>query len=456
MKHWLLLIAATFYAFAANSQSVSEDSELQPEALPTGSEQTTNNPNEQSSEEAEDDDWRFRVGGYGEMLFQTFNYGRNSFYSYGSDYDKRAEISIPRFVIAMDVKFNDTWTLGSEIEFEYGGAGSAIEYEYNEAGEYEIEIEKGGEVALEQFHITKSFFKQLNLRFGHIIVPFGLTNAHHEPLNFFRAVRSEGESTMIPCTWHENGIELFGTVGKFDYEVMVINGLDPAFFSKANFIQKGKQSMFEKSTMTNPAFAARTDFRFIPNTRIGLSFYGATKTAGNSTKYDRLEKYDVKAPVILNSADVTHQSKWITARANYIWGKIGDAEELSTANLSMPKSGKISIFPRQQVAQVAMDWYAEVGVNVLANSKTTQKLLPFIRYEFYDMNYKTTSSVVKDGRYHRQIYTVGVNYFPLPNLVVKADYSHRQVGSGEFNGEENFSLGVGYIGWYAVAKKHKK
>ena len=456
MKHWLLLIAATLYAFAANSQSVSEDSELQPEAFPTGIEKTTNNHNEQTTKEAEEDDWRFRVGGYGEMLFQTFNYGRNSFYSYGSDYDKRAEISIPRFVIAMDVKFNDTWTLGSEIEFEYGGAGSAIEYEYNEAGEYEIESEKGGEVALEQFHITKSFFKGLNLRFGHIIVPLGLTNAHHEPLNFFRAVRSEGESTMIPCTWHENGIELFGTIGKFDYEVMVVNGLDPAFFSKANFIQKGKQSMFEKATMTNPAFAARTDFRFIPNTRIGLSFYGAAKTAGNSTKYDKLETYNVKASVLLNSADITHQSKWITARANYIWGKIGDAEELSKANLTMPKSGKISIFPRQQVAQVAMDWYAEVGVNVLANSNTTQKLLPFIRYEFYDMNYKTTNSVVRDGRYHRQIYTVGVNYFPLPNLVVKADYSHRQVDSGRFNGEENFSLGVGYIGWYAVAKKHKK
>ena len=86
----LLLIATTLYAFAANSQSVSEDSELQPEAFPTGIEKTTNNHNEQTSEEAESDDWRFRVGGYGEMLFQTFNYGRNSFYSYGSDYDKRA------------------------------------------------------------------------------------------------------------------------------------------------------------------------------------------------------------------------------------------------------------------------------------------------------------------------------------------------------------------------------
>ena len=57
----------------------------------------------------------------------------------------------------MDYKFNKRWSLGAEIEFEAGGTG--IEYELetgtgSENGEYETEVEKGGEVALEQFHIT--------------------------------------------------------------------------------------------------------------------------------------------------------------------------------------------------------------------------------------------------------------------------------------------------------------
>ncbi len=442
----MMLSATTAMAQETDSLALGIDNAplVKPEQRPAISEKHEGNP----------DDWRFRIGGYGEMLFQSFNYGKNSFYDYGSDYEKRAQISIPRFVLAMDFKFNDTWTLGAEVEFEYGGTGGAIEYETSEAGEYEVEIEKGGEVALEQFHITKSFFKQLNLRFGHVIVPVGLTNAHHEPLNFFTATRSEGESTILPCTWHETGVELFGTVGKFDYDVMVINGLDPAFFSKGNFIQNGKQGLFEKSTMTNPAYAARADFRFVPETRIGFSFYGAPKTTGNSTESGKYKRYDLKVPVVLVSADAVHQSKWITARANFLWGKIGESEDLSKLNITLPKSGKISVFPRTQVAERAIDWYAEVGVNVLAGANTTHKLIPFIRYEYYNTMYKVAPSVVQDGRYHRQIYTVGVNYMPLPNLVVKMDYNHRQVDSGKYNGEETFSVGVGYAGWYAFLKDH--
>ena len=48
-----------------------------------------------------------------------------------------------------------------------------------------MEVEKGGEVALEQFHITRLIHPAFNVRAGHLIVPVGLTNEHHEPINFF-------------------------------------------------------------------------------------------------------------------------------------------------------------------------------------------------------------------------------------------------------------------------------
>ena len=63
------------------------------------------------------------------------------------------QFSIPRFVLALDYKFNSKWILGAEIEFESGGTGTAYELENTENGEYETEVEKGGEVAIEQFHI---------------------------------------------------------------------------------------------------------------------------------------------------------------------------------------------------------------------------------------------------------------------------------------------------------------
>ena len=116
---------------------------------------------------------------------------------------------------------------------------------YEENGEYETEIEKGGEVALEQFHISYLMNKHLNFRFGHMIVPVGLTNAHHEPLNFFGVYRPEGETTILPSTWHETGVALFGDLGNFDYELQVVSGLDPQGFRMENWVGKGTQGAFE-------------------------------------------------------------------------------------------------------------------------------------------------------------------------------------------------------------------
>lgn len=86
-------------------------------------------------------------------------------------------------MIWLGYDFGKGWSLGTEIEFEHGGTESAVEIETEEAGEYESEVERGGEVALEQFWIQKSFTRAANLRMGHIIVPVGATNMYHMPLH---------------------------------------------------------------------------------------------------------------------------------------------------------------------------------------------------------------------------------------------------------------------------------
>ncbi len=104
---------------------------------------------------------------------------------------------IPHFVINLGYDFGKGWTLGTEIEFEHGGTESAVELEADEAGEYESEIERGGEVALEQFWLQKAFSDAFKVRTGMIIIPVGLTNGHHLPTEFFTAYRMEGREHCL-------------------------------------------------------------------------------------------------------------------------------------------------------------------------------------------------------------------------------------------------------------------
>ena len=195
---------------------------------------------------------KWRIGSYGEILATFKDYGLNRFYggSKGNTKKNHNEISIPRFVLEGEYKITPKWILGAEIEFEAGGTGITYEIEAqsgSENGEYETEVEKGGEVALEQFHITRLIVPAFNIRAGHMIVPVGLTNAHHEPLNFFTAARPEGATTIMASTWHETGLAFFGQFGKgaatFDYEAMVTSGLNPNGFDAYNWIKKAKQGL---------------------------------------------------------------------------------------------------------------------------------------------------------------------------------------------------------------------
>ena len=85
---------------------------------------------------------QFRFGGYGEVVSKFMDYGKNRFSgtSYGNSREHRNTISIPRFVLAFDYRFNSKWLLGAEIELESGGVGLEKELESSENGEYEREM----------------------------------------------------------------------------------------------------------------------------------------------------------------------------------------------------------------------------------------------------------------------------------------------------------------------------
>ena len=148
---------------------------------------------------------RLTIGGYGEGVYKYNFYSDNMFrYSHAEKYADakgHGRVDLPHAVFMIGYDFGKGWTFNAEIEFEHGGTEAAVEVEAEETGEFEKEIERGGEVALEQFWLQKSFLdSKINIRLGHIVVPVGGTNNAHLPSEFFGVYRPEGENTIIPCT----------------------------------------------------------------------------------------------------------------------------------------------------------------------------------------------------------------------------------------------------------------
>lgn len=401
---------------------------------------------------------KFRLGGYGEMLVSFKNYGINRFYgsSSGNSKTHRATISIPRFVLALDYKFTDKWLLGAEIEFEAGGTGQAVELENTENGEYETEIEKGGEVALEQFHVTRKIVSAFNVRAGHMVVPIGLTNYSHEPINFFGTSRPEGETTIIPSTWHETGLEFFGEVGKglakFDYEAMLVTGLNANGFDRNNWVAKGKQGFFEEDNFNSPAYVGRLNWHGVKGLRIGGSIYYCQDTGDNSDK-EPTYKSIADASLLIWTADIQYKCQFLTMRANIINGNLESSDELTGINAKL--SNKSPYTRTGAIAKKAVAYGGELGINVagIVNNEKMPNIIPFVRYEYYNPQEEGAGIRTMDSRCQVSMWTFGLNYYVLPNLVAKADYTMRHIGTnkifekGQYNNENEFSIGLAYVGW---------
>lgn len=400
---------------------------------------------------------KFRFGSYGEAVASFKDYGINRFQKEGSTKDHRNTIAIPRFTIGFDYKFTPKWVLGAEIEFEAGGTGTAVELENNENGEYETEIEKGGEVALEQLHITRLIIPEFNVRVGHQVVPVGLTNAHHEPINFFGTIRPESQTVIMPSTWHETGLTIFGTFGRgyatFDYEAMVVTGLNANGFDRDTWIASGKQGFFEADNFTSPGYVARIDWRGVQGLRTGVSFYYCRNAGSNSDKSQTYSSYG-RIPVEIVTWDAQYRNKWLTARADLTYGHIGNTKAVNERNNRLPNASPYSRLT--PVAKNALSYGVEIGFNFgnVFGIPKCPVLMPFARYEYFNPQKSVAKPYTADKRLEVSKWVVGLDWFALPNLVVKADYSTRQIGTqkvfgkGNYNSENEFSIGIAYVGWF--------
>ena len=394
---------------------------------------------------------RLTLGGYGEAVY-TWNMYSDNFGIYSSPETYRnvkghGRFDLPHVVVMLGYDFGRGWTLGMEIEFEHGGVEAYVERENEGAGDLEKEIERGGEVALEQFLIQKTFFPQLNLKAGHIIVPVGLTNTYHLPTQFFPVYRPEGENTIIPCTWHETGISLWGKAGQWRYELMMVAGLNSMMFSTSGWIHDGSASPYEFKAANRLAGAFRVDNYSVKGLRMGLSGYVGDSFNNDITTNAATRYEGVRGTVAIGAFDFEYNDHNIIARGSVDYGRLSDVAYINSMNSSSNHTDS-SPYAHSLVGRAAFAAGAEVGYDFFSLSPRLkdQKFYVFGRYEYYDSYIPEEGTTPNDWTNKHRI-AAGINYFPIPEIVIKAEYSHRFLKT-PYNPEPSISLGVAFSGMF--------
>lgn len=375
----------------------------------------------------------FSVSGYG-----VINYAN---YDWEIDPNRRASIDVERFVVAPKYYINDRIRLEVEIEFEHGGTGSTMEFDkFEEFGEFEMEIEKGGEIIVEKLAAVFSLHKKFNFKVGHIIVPVGLVAKRHRPQHYFTTTRPEAEAHIIPTIWHETGVELFGSLGPFNYQGLIINGLDSTGFSSRHWIVPGHQLRFETANAEAPAFAGRLDYVLDETMTLGFSTYFGD-TAANRPKPD----VDFDAYVSILSLHGFYEVNAVKLRGVLLWGALQNADRLSKANRTLSNNLNVK---RTPIGDTALGWYIEAGYDVLTLIRDSDKGFPsldvFLRYDYYDTMASVEEHRFDNPRWERSTFTFGVNFNLNSNLVFKSHYSLRRLATEEENNERTFAVGMGF------------
>ena len=335
------------------------------------------------------------IGGYGEMYYANPDNG--------DDY-----ADVYRFVTYFGYKFSENVILNAEIEFEHGA-----------------NAEDGGEVAIEFMYLDFLWKDEINFRVGNLLVPMGLINLRHEPILFNTVQRPEVEQKLLPSTWQENGALVYGQFGDtgISYTAGIVNALninsDVTRNAEDGWIRNGRQGSNAKAPF-DPAFVGRVDYTGINGLLVGASVYYGD---GSNVKDD---------PADLSGTNVTifdihanYENGPFRAYGLYTQTKLSGAEKIGS-----------------NAAEEANGFYVNFSYDIDSLTGLGYKMPIFVQYEDFNPVASTVDGLNED-KYKTKTTTIGANFFPADQVVLKADYARKELSGRD--DEDIFSLGLGFV-----------
>lgn len=329
---------------------------------------------------------KLSLGGYGKMDYT--NYLDND--------DKQSKLDMYRFILYVNYEFSDRVKLISEIEWEHGGREKT-----------------GGYGIVEQAYLDFKVTDNHAIKVGHVLVPMGHVNLYHEPTSFNAVSRPQTEKYIIPSTWHENGIMAHGNLGSgLSYQAGIVAGLNA---NKGTDIRHMRQNG-QKSQADDFGMVARLDYKGASGFSIGASVYEGKAEQG----------HDALAGVETSLAEVHagYNLNGIQLRALYAMNQVKHADKVAIAHEGKSKAE-------------GSGFYVNVAYDI--NNEWT----PFIRYESLNSAEKIFDKTGQEVASPDDVTnsTIGINYKPAKNVVLKANYVLRDNKGTDDN---LFEMGMGY------------
>jgi hypothetical protein len=342
----------------------------------------------------------------------------------------------------------------AEIEFEHGGTGAAKEIEYEEFGEFETEVEKGGEVVVEELYVEKEIGR-FELKVGRFYVAVGQLSYYYRPTDYLGTVRSEAETTVLPAQWDEMGASLLAYLPRTRLTLQVVNGLDSTGFSSQFWVASGHQGAFEIARASDMAVVGRADYDVTRHLEAGASGYlgGSSR---NRPKPDLIENCDDRQEGSVAPCDyvsgtvgiVDLHARWVgrgfRGQAWAMWGHLSHAAAISERNDRL--SNELDV-PRTPVADEALAIAAEAGYDVAPHlgMSVAHKVEPFARFDYIDTMFDVSDGLFDNPRFERSIYGLGAGYTYKNAIVIKVDGAHRRFGSSNLRSENTVRATAGFV-----------
>jgi len=336
-------------------------------------------------------------GFYGESKYRFPESGANSF-------DAHRYVLTPSYQIADWIVFN------SEFELEHGGVDDSTA----RGSRFD------GELELEQMYVDILINEHFNIRsLGIDLVPVGRLNLYHEPTTFYSTERPELYREIIPTTWMEPSMGVFGKItDTLDYRLQVSAGLEDFNASAAgagvtavNGMRNARPRM-RGANENRVATSGRLHFNGIEGLDMSSSFY-VSPSKGFNDQEVTMTLVDIEAVYRLPGTG-------LELRGDFASWFIDNPENLIANNTGTATD---------DVGKRMYGWYAEAAYHFWPEAWREGRgkemdLVPFIRYSSIttQSGLLAGSGRLDNGTANRDFLTFGAAWFLTPRVVVKADW----------------------------------